>query len=100
MSVRYFNRKRREARERGRRMGLASGRARRARREEMAMGNAAREVRVIEIVIRDSHRPMTRMRAEQCQDDEGRWGRLRMEGGAGRPVGRRGLGERVARAVL
>ena len=59
-----------------------------------------RERRVIEITIRDSHRMRTVIRAEQLQDEEGRWSRLRVEGSKGRPVGRHGLGLRVAAAVL
>jgi hypothetical protein len=34
-----------------------------------------RQDRVVEITIRDSHRPMTAIRLRREQDDEGRWGR-------------------------
>lgn len=59
-----------------------------------------RETRVIEITIRDSHRPMTIIRARQEEGIDGQWGRLRIEGCEGRPVGRNGLGKRIAAAVL
>lgn len=63
-------------------------------------GMPVREVRGIEVVILDSHRPMTTIKARQYQDDEGRWGRLHVDGFSGRPVGRSGFGRLIAGAVL
>lgn len=57
---------------------------------------AVRESRVVEITIRDSHRPMELVRARREMDDVGIWGRWRVAGVAGRPVGPRGLGRLIA----
>ena len=94
----YMRRRARVASERGRRMGRASERAR--ERRAAVSNEPVREVRGIEITIRDSHRPMTVIRVRQHQGDEGEWGRLRVEGMRMRPVGRAGLGRLVAAAVL
>lgn len=59
-----------------------------------------RDSRVIEITIRDSHRPRTIIRAQQDQLDDGRWSRLRIDGSQGRPVSRHGLAQRIASALL
>jgi hypothetical protein len=48
--------------------------------------------RWVEITIRDSHRPMEVIRARRDVDDEGRWGRWRVDDYQGRPLGARGLG--------
>jgi hypothetical protein len=44
---------------------------------EKLAGEPVRTDRVIEITIRDSHRPMTVIRLRREQNDEGRWGRWR-----------------------
>ena len=55
-----------------------------------------RETRVVEITVRDSHRPLTRIRAEQFEDGDGRWSRWHVVGHAGRPRGKHGLGQLLA----
>lgn len=97
-STSYLRKQFKRASERGRRMGIASGIAR--RRALANKQDSIQETRVIEITIRDSHRPMTIIRAKQIEKDDGRWSRLRVDGSTGRPIGRCGLGMKVASAVL
>jgi len=59
-----------------------------------------REIRRIAVTIRDSHRPMTVLRATQHDQGGGQWSRLRIQGSHGRPVSRHGLAMRIAAALL
>lgn len=79
-----------------------ASKAARARWEKEHSGKQPepRETRHIEITIRDSHRPMTIIRAHQEQQDYGRWSRLRIEGSTSRPVSRNGMAKRIAAALL
>ena len=97
LSWRY---RRRRTPQQSREFSAAQSRRARKRWEVCRPDEPPRETRVIEITIRDSHRPMQIIRATQLQGDEGRGGRLRIDGIQARPVGRRGLGVIVAEAVL
>jgi len=71
--------------------------AKERKREEM--GGGVREERVVRITIEDSMRPREVIVARQVEDDVGRFGRFRVDGFCGRPVGWSGLGALVGRLV-
>ena len=58
-----------------------------------------RATRRIEIEMRDSHRPMQVIRAEQCEGNDGRWTRWRIDGCQCRPVASSGLARLIAEAL-
>ena len=78
---------------------MANKRAAKARKHEAeTAGLPVRESRVIEITIRDSHRPMTVIRATQTEH-EGVGSRWRIAEYSGRPVGKTGLARLLAQYV-
>ena len=58
-------------------------------------GEPVREDRYVEITIRDSHRPLTRLLLRREQTRNGRWGRW--HGLGERPLGGSGIAEAIAR---
>jgi len=80
-----------------------SERARRAAKARWARyhdGLARRQGRHVKITIRDSHQPLIVIEATRTETDDGTWTRWRIKDSPRRPVGRHGLAQRLAAALM